>query len=409
MAQQLASIAPDAAPVFRHPGGFHAQVHPPVPRSGSRRNRDWLVEAAGARYLGPHVRRPGSVQRHHPRRDVMTLRGVDLRTARILLLRQGGLGDALVCVPIARALRRALPEARLDLLLSRRNRVIGPAYAPYVNRIWNYTKRPWQTLKLFVQLRRQRYDVVLDLIDAPSTTSRLLLRVSGAPVRIGIGQRSEGSYTDAAPSRRGPGIHIVERMSQILVPLGIDPAGAPLDLEFPIPEAEQAEAARLLGPRKGDYRIGFNLSGGFAAKYWGRARFIELAEWVRGHHPEAELLILGAPDYAAEVVAIAAASGATAVPPVDAFGTFAALLHQCDLLVTPDTSVSHLAAAWKRPAVVLFIQKDSPASELWAPYHSPHRALWHPERVADIPVPPVAEALEQLLAQQSPRDPAPCR
>ena len=91
------------------------------------------------------------------------------------------------------------------------------------------------------------------------------------------------------------------------------------------------------------------------------------------------------------------------------FGLFAALLHECDLLVTPDTSVSHLAAAWKRPAVVLFIQKDERASELWAPYHSPYRALWHPERVADIPVAPVAAALDELLALNTDRAPAPCR
>jgi ADP-heptose:LPS heptosyltransferase len=339
----------------------------------------------------------------------MSLRDVDIRTARILLLRQGGLGDALVCVPIARALRRGLPEAAIDLLLSRRNQVIAPAYVPYVDRIWNYTKRPGQTLKLFAQLRRRRYGIVLDLIDAPSTTSRLLLRISGAVARVGIGERAEGSYTDAAPSRSGPGLHIVERMSQILVPLGLDPAAEPLDLEFPIPEADQAAAARLLGPPRGRYRIGFNLSGGFAAKYWGRARFIELALRVRQRHPGAEVLIFGAPDYAEEVAAIAAASGATAVAPVAAFSAFAALLHQCDLLVTPDTSVSHLAAAWKRPAVVMFIQKDSQASELWAPYHSPHRALWHPDRIAEIPVAPVAAALDELLALASTRDAAPCR
>ena len=334
---------------------------------------------------------------------------MELARARILLLRQGGLGDALVCVPIVRLLRQALPGAEIDVLLSRRNHVIAPAYRPYVDRIWNYTKRPWPTLKLFAQLRRRRYDVALDLLDAPSTTSRLLLRVSGATARVGIGRRELGSYTDVAPSLVTPGIHIVERLSQILVPLGIDPSRQPLDLEFPVAPEDEAEADRQLGPAGGARRIGFNLSGGFPAKYWGRDHFIELVTSVRQHHPEAQLLILGAPDYAAEVAAIAAATGATAVPPTPSFGRFAALLKRCDVIVTPDTSVSHLAAAWKRPAVVLFIQNRSPASELWAPYHSPHRALWHPDTIAAIPVVPVREALEELLARQPGLDPAACR
>ncbi|MEP6475095.1 MAG: glycosyltransferase family 9 protein [Gemmatimonadota bacterium] len=338
----------------------------------------------------------------------MSLPDIDLPTSRILLLRQGGLGDALVAVPIVRALRQALPVAKIDILLSRRNHVIAPAYRPYVGTIWNYTKRPWQTLTLFAALHRRHYDLAIDLIDAPSTTSRLLLRVSGARVRLGIGRRPESVYTDAAPSLMTPEMHIVERLSQVLVPLGIDPATVPLELEFPLSAADQETARVVLGPNRGEYRIGINLSGGFAAKYWGRDNFIALVRQIRARHPEAEVLVLGALDYAEEVSAIAAAADARAVPPVPSFGVFAALLHECDLLVTPDTSVSHLAAAWKKPAVVLFIQSASNSTTLWAPFHSPHRALWHAERVAGIPVAAVAAALDELLGAYALRKPAAC-
>lgn len=331
----------------------------------------------------------------------MSIADLDLRHSRILLLRQGGLGDALVCVPVVRALRQALPDATIDLLLSRRNFVVAPAYRPYVNRIWNYTKRPLQTAALFLQLHRQRYDLAIDLIDAPSTTSRLLLGVSGARARLGIGRRQSKAYTDAAPSLVRPDMHIVERLSQILVPLGINPSTVPLDLEFPLTDAERETAEVLLGPKRDHCRIGINLSGGFAAKYWGRDNFVALIGHLRQRYPEAEVLVLASPEYEAEVSAIAAAAGARAVPPVPSFTLFAALLHSCDFLVTPDTSVSHLAAAWKIPAVVLFIQRESPASILWAPYHSPHKALFDAERVSAIPRGAVIEAADQLLLEHS--------
>ena len=55
----------------------------------------------------------------------------------------------------------------------------------------------------------------------------------------------------------------------------------------------------------------------------------------------------------AAVLAIGHATGG-AVPPRHSLREFAAVLHEFDLLLTPDTAAVHLAAAFKLPTVALY-------------------------------------------------------
>lgn len=320
---------------------------------------------------------------------------------RILLLRQGGIGDALVCVPVVRALRRHRPAARLDLLLGRRNAAAAAPYRPYVDTILTWDQRPAAAVRVLAALRRARYDAAVDLIDTPSTTSRLLLRAAGAPVRVGIAHAAPAPYTHPVPALDFPGMHIVERVAQVLVAFGIDPMAEPLELEYPVSPAEAAEAEAVLGGRRGRPRVGVNLAGSSPAKYWGRANVAAFVRGLRAAHPAAEVLLFGPADYAAEAEAIAAEVGEPAVvraaPVARSFHAFACRLHACDVIVTPDTSVSHLAAAWQRPSLVLFIQTGHQAT-LWRPWRSPHRVLWHPRAVREIPVAAALAAFADLVA-----------
>ena len=63
--------------------------------------------------------------------------------------------------------------------------------------------------------------------------------------------------------------------------------------------------------------------------------------------PRFEAVVCGSPEDGEEVAAVAAAAGATGVPPLGTFHQFAAVINACDLLLTPDTCTVHLAAAWR--------------------------------------------------------------
>src|SRR5438552_2208282 len=98
---------------------------------------------------------------------------------RILLVRLGALGDVVHAIPVAAALRRAFPAARIDWLVSERHRDILDL-VPVIDRrivIRNL-------LGPIRELRRSRYDVAIDLQGL--LKSAVLARSSGAPRIIGF-------------------------------------------------------------------------------------------------------------------------------------------------------------------------------------------------------------------------------
>jgi ADP-heptose:LPS heptosyltransferase len=318
---------------------------------------------------------------------------------RVLLLRQDRIGDVLVSVPVIRALRGAYPRARIDILFSRTNYGVRQAIAPYIDHAWRYDKTLASAVRVMGALRAVRYDVVVDLMDNPSVSAQLLTRWCGAPYRLGIRHERAGHYTHAVPLLDRRRVHIVERMAQLMLPFGIDPTHVPLELEYQLSDADRALARTRLGPTDRPLRLAVNISASSRSRYWGRDNFIACIRWMRDFDPRFAISVSGALAYRAEVEAIAAATGAASLPPLASFHEVAAVLHEFDMLLTPDTSVVHLAAAWKTPMVGLF--PDSPDVVPWYPYHSPYRAL-HAATVPNIPVVAVEEALRSLVTEQFP-------
>jgi ADP-heptose:LPS heptosyltransferase len=319
--------------------------------------------------------------------------------AAILLLRAERIGDALVTVPIIRAIRHRYKQARIDILLTDANAPARDAVSPWIDRVWIYHKRPGSTLRLVRRIRRQRYDLLVDFQNGPSATSQLTARWAGARNVLGFLHAGSAHLTHAValPDRRR--VHIVDRLAQLLLAFGIDPAGEPLDLEYRISEDDRSRAAGQLRPALGARRLAVNVSGRGTQKYWGRDRFISAIEFVQQHYPDLTILVCGAPGDAAEVAAITSATGAEPLPPLS-FHEFASALQECDLLLTPDTSVVHLAAAWKIPAVVLF--REDPHTLPWVPYRTPHRAIVQAGPLAGIALERVTHALAELIEETRP-------
>jgi ADP-heptose:LPS heptosyltransferase len=317
----------------------------------------------------------------------------------ILLLRAERIGDVLVTVPILRAIRRRYPLATIDILLTDANEHARDAVRPWIDRIWVYHKRPASALALVHKIRARRYDLLVDFQNGPSTTSQLAARWAGAANVLGLLHDHAAHLTHAVALLDRHRSHIVDRLAQLLLAFGIDPAVEPLDLEYRLSEADRAAAAAQLRPAVKAHRLGVNVSGRGSRKRWGRDRYIAAIAFVQQHYPEFDILVCGSPGDAVEVETIASATGAEPLPPLS-FHTFAAVIRECDLLLTPDTSVVHLAAAWKIPAVVLFA--EDPHTLPWTPYRSPHRAIIQRGALSSIRLEQVTEGLAQLIEETWP-------
>jgi ADP-heptose:LPS heptosyltransferase len=339
---------------------------------------------------------------HRPFRGQVASRGEDsLHLAdapRILLIRLERIGDVLVSVPVLRSLRARYPQGRIDLLVSRANHAVRDAVAPFVTHVWCYEKTVGSALRLLRSLRRIRYDVVVDLLDHASATAQLVTRWSGAPAAVGFLHAQSGLYTHAVPVLDPRVVHPVERQAQLLLPFGIDPATQSLDLAYPLESTDIERARRTLGPTTRPLRFGVNLSARKAGRHWGSANYIALIRHLTTHDARFTVSICGAPQDAAEVRHVAEATGAQAVPASSSLREFAAIVHEFNLLLTPDTAVVHLAAAWKLPTVALY--HAVPTAAPWVPYNTPHRVVADPGGIPAIPVDRVILAVDDLIRER---------
>ncbi len=148
----------------------------------------------------------------------------------ILMVRLRLIGDVVFTTPAIRALRRHYPDARLSYIVEEESAPIVRGN-PHLDEVIvavspRAPRRLRADLALIRRLRRERYDLAIDLHGGPR--SSLLTWASGAPRRIGFNVAARGwMYTTRVERPRAlRPRHSVETQWDLLRPLGI-PAPAP--------------------------------------------------------------------------------------------------------------------------------------------------------------------------------------
>jgi ADP-heptose:LPS heptosyltransferase len=326
----------------------------------------------------------------------------DTRPHRVLYLRYDRIGDMILASSLVRAIATARPTVTVDVLASPRN---APVLAgdPHVGSVIIFDKkRPRTYLRTLRALRRARYDAVLDcMVEAPSTTTLLLMLASGARHRIGVGGRSN-DFVYSIPVPPLPETrHYVERTAALATPFGIDPATTDWRPRLYLSDAERAGGEltwRAHDPgaadRRRSHRLLVNISAGKAACAWPDERFITVLRHIRARAPELSILLIGAPD---EVARVARIGEETRIPVARTPGirNALALVATADFVFTPDTSIVHAASAFEKPAVVMFPKRTG---ELYGLYRTAGRHVVSADRTLDsLRVEPVIDALDELL------------
>ncbi|MCX6139567.1 MAG: glycosyltransferase family 9 protein [Candidatus Kapabacteria bacterium] len=317
---------------------------------------------------------------------------------RILVLRQDRIGDVLVAVPVLRALRECYPASVIDMVLSPNNIAARSAVAPYIDDVIIHLKGLRGLLKTRRTLRVNSYDVVIDLMDNASSTSALLVSFAHSRYAVGIDKENRGVYTHVVPLADRATVHIVERISRLLWPLNVDPATHDLHLEYPLTDAERAEARRTVREPSSKKKIfGINISGSDVSRMYSEAGIIELIEHCKKHHPDTEAIVLCAKQHQEMQERIAQATGSKAIAPTPSFHSWAAIVSELDALFTPDTSSVHLAAAFQKPSVVLFVH-DRIDLMPWYPYLTTCYPVETTSGTIDqIPIAEVIQAVDRCL------------
>jgi ADP-heptose:LPS heptosyltransferase len=303
----------------------------------------------------------------------------------VAVLRALRLGDMLCAVPALRALRGALPHARIVLIGLPWAQQFADRFGRYIDEFIAFPchaafpEQPVQHTLLsdfYGTMRARRFSLGLQL-HGSGEVSNAIVQGFGPRISAGFARRAQGSrrlwsfpYPEegAEPSR----------LLRLVTLLGAPPRGS--ELEFPLHEQDGEELARSAlasGLRAGSY-ICIHPGAGQRDKCWPAQRFAEVADRLADEFG-LDIVLTGS---AAEADLTAAVAHHMRTPAIDAagpisIGAMAALMGGARLLVCNDTGVSHIAAGLRLKSVVVFCKADI---SRWAPLDRQlHRCIADPE------------------------------
>ena len=307
---------------------------------------------------------------------------------RILVRGPNWLGDAVMCEPALRGLRKLFPDAQIALL-------VKPAVAdlfvghPALTRVLTYdTKGRHAGLSgkwaLAGQLRRQGFDLAVLFQNA--FEAAFLTFLAGVPRRYGYATDGRSlllSDPVAAPDRRTL-VHQVRYYWELLKPLGLtgDPSAPELVV---FPEEEQAMAGRFAqgGLTATDVVVGINPGSTYGgAKRWLPERFAEVTERLcrtirESREQQASVVIFGAKgeEQLGREIAARLSSRSLILSGATTIRELMAAVKRCAMLLTNDTGPMHIASAFQVPVVAIFGPTDWRTT---SPFGSAHTIVRQP-------------------------------
>ena len=306
------------------------------------------------------------------RRDFTPLEGDKLR--KVLFLRPEKIGDMVISFPVFDGLKDHYPHIKISILASPRNDVIIKS-DPRFDKIFLYRKNLWRDVREMLAIRRENYDCVVDMIWDDSVTALFLsqLAAPGKP-RIGVGKVKFREYYDFNyDHRRGNTGHIIENTLKLLTAFGIDSDSisgyAPPFLDTPSLSKAEGFLRRVALDTPDKVKIGFNLSAGSPTRIWAEEKSVELLKRILDADRNCNVIIftVSADRRRAERLCRRFNERVHLVPDGLNLTEASAVISKLDVLISPDTSLVHIARALRVPVVGLYsrFQKNF---LLWRPY-----------------------------------------
>lgn len=292
---------------------------------------------------------------------------------RLLVVKVFGMGDSVMIRSLIDHLVARNPALDVGVLVGTATRELLTLGTNF--RVHQYVQQKLTPRTAFASLReirRGRYEAILNF-EQGSTAGSAFLAATGIPVRVGF------LPTVQSPKARflthAQRFHEGCSMWQSFVHLAqmIDPGLSDSVTPVPLKCGEEAEAWALdwlTRHVRGHPAIALHLgSQDLEFRRWPLDRFVQLAERIRSLDLEPSIVLTGTAPERPLIRAFIDQYSGHAVDASDSgsLAKTAALLQRCNLLVSNDTGIMHLAAAMGTPTVGLF-GPNSP--HYWAPIGS---------------------------------------
>lgn len=285
---------------------------------------------------------------------------------RVLVIRLSAIGDVILASGLLPVLAAAWPGAEIDWLTRPANADLL-RHAPHLAGLHLLPRRPagpWWRPRVLVPflreaaalrrtLRGRRFDLVLDVQGL--LKSGLWARLTGAPVRIGLGSREGSGLLMTQVVSRAVESHLPGKEYRALCRgLGLDTVPYRLGVAVDDDAARRAAQRLRAAGVEGDY-VALAPFTTRPQKHWLHDRWVECARRLEAERG-LRVVVLGGPGDRDSAAALAAGAGrgAVSVAGATSLAEAAAVIRDARLLIGVDTGLTHLGLAVGTPTLALF-------------------------------------------------------
>ena len=293
--------------------------------------------------------------------------------ARILLIRYRMIGDVLLDTPIIRALRQHYPDSHIAFCTESTPAAVLRDNPDLDEILLHPRPTTWyQELQFIRQVRRRRFDLLLDLMG--NSRSALMTRLSGARHRVAFARFPRSlCYTMLVDHESGRQRYTVSKRLRLLEPLGIQ--STDLSLQMTYSQQEQAAVERFLNDHQNkpdDLLICLDPTSHVITREWPAKHFARLIDLLT-ERLTARVCLLWGPGEREKVQAIADSAHSTPLlHPAWELAHVAALLARADLLIGCNSAPLHIAVSQHTPTLIIH---GATGANGWSPPAPRHRTI----------------------------------
>lgn len=325
---------------------------------------------------------------------------------RVLFVRHDKLGDMIISLPVFRCLKQYYPDIEIDVLCGRDNNMIIQ-HDPNISTILFYRKKPLEDIRRIFDMRKRKYDAIIDMTVGESVTATILLSLIGpGAFKLGAGKARLGQLYDLTIDPQTISCpHIIESTASVLSLFNISLDDCDLVPRMFLVDDDERKALAFLTPLREhhDILIGINLSAGRPARTWPLEKYFELLPMLQSKYPDAAFVLSAAPSERWKMDKLQQTSPDRVFTLPDGFSIreIAGLLKHLDFLITPDTSIGHIASCVDLPTLAIY-PGNMENFAVWRPFNPCVRAINSPHfyRVEYLDAMPVFDAFSELVAEE---------
>tara|TARA_X000000368_G_C22968758_1_gene684432 strand:+ start:174 stop:1250 length:1077 start_codon:yes stop_codon:yes gene_type:complete len=334
----------------------------------------------------------------------------DLKDSKsVLFLRYDRIGDMLISTPVFRLFKISYPDTRVIVLASDINKDIL-INNPYVDKvIVNHKNNLLRDIFSLIRLRMLNIDTCVEFDHSVIPHAIIRLKIINPKAVISV--RKDGRYGVSGDELRiydyytdkKKNTHSSRVWLDTLGPFGVNDNSNGYDLF--INNLQEEVALNFLNQFNSKYKIGINLEGAVEGKKILFSELREISKGIKRNNKNIQIIILTSPKNQKNTVKMISQMNLNYISPCVKTNTIqdvAAIIKNLDLIISPDTSIVHIASAFNKPVVSIH-ENNIDSYKLFSPMSTYNKTVFSPSNkgISGFDISKVIEYSNELLMKIS--------